>query len=79
MALPVYEGLPGTYLRATAKEKFDYLLLSPKLKRQVKKVDVCRKGFYAPRKWECFENITAETKDSYQASDHHCLWADIDL
>jgi len=35
-----------------------------------------RKGFYAPRKWESFENINEANKDRFQASDHHCLWAD---
>jgi endonuclease/exonuclease/phosphatase family metal-dependent hydrolase len=81
MALPVYSGLPGTYQRGNAKEKFDYLLLSPVLRdnNRVHAVDVFRKGFYAPKKWESFENISIETKDRFQASDHHCVWADIDL
>jgi len=38
-----------------------------------------RHGFYAPKKWESFDNINATTKDRFQASDHHCLWADIDI
>jgi endonuclease/exonuclease/phosphatase family metal-dependent hydrolase len=80
MALPAYQGTyPGTYQYATAKEKFDYLLLSPDLAQKVSMVDVNRKGFYAPTKWESYENINKKTKDRNQASDHHCLWADIDL
>lgn len=80
MALDAYKGeLPGTYERATATEKFDYLLMSPKLAGGVKAVDVCRKGFYAPKKWESYENIDAETKDRNQASDHHCVWADVEV
>ena len=78
MALKQYRGaFPGTYQRATAKEKIDYLLLSPAVRKQVQTVDVCRKGFYAPRKWESFGNINASNKDRFQASDHHCLWADL--
>jgi len=80
MATSKYKGqYPGTYQHATAKEKFDYLLLSPALAAQVTAVDVDRRGFYAPQKWESFENVNAETKNRFQASDHHCVWADIDI
>jgi endonuclease/exonuclease/phosphatase family metal-dependent hydrolase len=80
MSLKQYQGaFPGTYQRATAKEKIDYLLLSPALRSKVQAVDVCRKGFYAPRKWESFENINEANKERFQASDHHCLWAEIQL
>lgn len=80
MSLRLYRGaFPGTYQHATAREKIDYLLLSPELRKKVEAVDVCRKGFYAPRKWESFENIDAENRDRFQASDHHCLWASVDV
>ena len=79
MGLPQYSGFPGTFQRATAAEKIDYLLLSPALARRVTRVDVERRGYYAPTKWASFDNITKETKDRYQASDHHCLWAELDL
>jgi endonuclease/exonuclease/phosphatase family metal-dependent hydrolase len=80
MATDRYHGaFPGTYQHATAKEKIDYLLLSPELAAKVTAVDVNRRGFYAPEKWESFENINAETKNRFQASDHHCVWAELDL
>jgi endonuclease/exonuclease/phosphatase family metal-dependent hydrolase len=80
MSLKHYQGsYQGTYQRATANDKIDYLLLSPALQRKVATVDVFRKGFYAPRKWESFENINPANKDRFQASDHHCVWAEIDL
>lgn len=79
MSLPMYEGYPGTYGHATARNKLDYLLLSPALAGGVTAVNVERRGFYAPTKWPSFENINKDTKDRYQASDHHCLWADIEL
>jgi len=80
MRLPAYQGqYPGTYRGATAQEKLDYLLLSPALRRQVQAVDVFRKGYYAPEKWESFSNINAKNRNRYQASDHHCLWAEIDI
>lgn len=78
MALKQYRGeFPGTYQRATANEKIDYLLLSPALQRKVETVDVFRRGYYAPRKWESFENIDAENRGRFQASDHHCVWAEV--
>jgi endonuclease/exonuclease/phosphatase family metal-dependent hydrolase len=79
MSLPAYQGFPGTYKHANAKEKLDYLLLSPSLARSVDLVDVDRRGFYAPRKWKSLESITKDTKDRFQASDHHCLYADIEI
>lgn len=80
MATDKYHGaFPGTYQRATQRENFDYLLLSPDLAAKVTTVDVNRRGFYAPKKWESFENINAKTRDRFQASDHHCVWTDIDI
>ncbi len=78
MSLKAYKGpYPGTYEHATNKEKFDYLLLSPALQKRVTAVDVNRHGFYAPNKWQCFSNIDKNSKNRNQASDHHCLWADL--
>ena len=77
MAMDVYNGLPGTYDHANASQKFDYLLMSPALAEHVTAVDVNRRGFYAPTKWKSLPSITKETKDRFQASDHHCLWADL--
>jgi endonuclease/exonuclease/phosphatase family metal-dependent hydrolase len=83
MALPVYTQqpgvLPGTYGHGNAKEKLDYLLLSPKLVAGAKDVGVFRKGYYAPEKWASFENINKQTKERFQASDHHCVWADVNV
>jgi len=80
MLLDAYKGeFPGTYQHANASQKIDYLLLSPDLAQRVSAVDLNRRGFYAPTKWESYENINKETKDRFQASDHHCLFADIDL
>ncbi|HEX7838896.1 MAG TPA: endonuclease/exonuclease/phosphatase family protein [Kofleriaceae bacterium] len=75
-----YHGaFPGTYQRGTEKDKIDYLLLSPDLTARLTAVDVNRHGFYAPTKWKSFDNINARTKNRFQASDHHCVWADIDI
>ena len=79
MDLPKYTGkYPGTYETATEKMKFDYLFLSPDLAGKVTKVDVNRMGYYAPKKWESYQNVT-DSKGRFNASDHQCLWAEIDL
>lgn len=81
MAMPQYKqtDLPGTYKTGTAAQKLDYLLLSPHLQKRVKAVEVFRKGSYAPQKWASFENINKDTRYRYQASDHQCVWADLDI
>jgi hypothetical protein len=43
-------------------EKIDYLLLSPALQRKVEAVDVFRKGYYAPGKWESFNRSRTSTR-----------------
>jgi endonuclease/exonuclease/phosphatase family metal-dependent hydrolase len=77
-ALRCYSGLPGTYCGGTAREKIDYLLMSSALRAGVREVGVCRKGWFAPGKWEAFENLDAESRERRSASDHHCLWAEFD-
>lgn len=80
MHLPAYQGpYKGTYQTATDDKKIDYLLLTPDLQGKVRKVDVNRSGYYAPTKWESYDNLTSKTKDRLNASDHHLVWADIVL
>ncbi|OPX63754.1 MULTISPECIES: endonuclease/exonuclease/phosphatase family protein [unclassified Methanoregula] len=80
MHLPAYKGeYRGTYQTATDDNKIDYLLLSPELQGKVRTVDVNRRGYYAPTKWKSFDNLTSKTKDRLNASDHHLVWADLEL
>jgi endonuclease/exonuclease/phosphatase family metal-dependent hydrolase len=80
MSHPAYAGaFPGTYKLASAKEKIDYLLLSPVLFDKVINVDVNRRGYWTA-KWEHFDNLDdPEKRARFQASDHHCLWVELDL
>lgn len=79
MGLKQHQGaFPGTYQRGAALEKIDYSLLSPALRKKVEHVDVFRESFHSPREWESFENITGEDKHRFQASDHHCVWAQVE-
>lgn len=77
MAIPAYpekDTFPGTYLTGSKSMKLDYLLLSEPLQQQTEMVGVERRGFVST-KWEPFDTVNKRT----QASDHHCLWADINL
>jgi endonuclease/exonuclease/phosphatase family metal-dependent hydrolase len=67
---------PGTFGTGLPNQKLDYLILSPSLWGQLKQVGIERRGSYHPGTWEPFDTVTGE-KD--QASDHHLVWAQLDL
>lgn len=69
------DGLPGTYGTAKkAKDKFDYILLSPALFAKVTGGGVLRKGVWAPKTFKPFEEMHSEVD---AASDHAAIYADI--
>lgn len=75
------DGLEGTFGRASPKQKFDYLLLSPALFAKVTSGGVFRKGVWGenknpPTKWQIYPTITQPV---HAASDHAAIYADIDL
>lgn len=73
------DGHVGTYGRATAKEKIDYILLSPELFERVKGAGVVRRGAWGPGKVPAWD-VYPELKSAYDlASDHAALWCDVDL
>ena len=84
MAMPQYAEaakFPGTYKTGSAGNKLDYLLLSTALQARVQAVGVERRGTRST-KWESFPDLQAlpvARAERFQASDHHCLWVDIDL
>jgi endonuclease/exonuclease/phosphatase family metal-dependent hydrolase len=72
-------GFPGTYGGCTARNKIDYILLSPDLMAKVTAGSVFRKGMWPgvrPPKWEKYAEITKEVQ---VASDHAAIWAEIDV
>jgi len=74
-AYPERTTFPGTYKTGAKSNKLDYLLLSKSLQRQVQAVGVERRG-YKCTKWTPFDTVVDERSE---ASDHHCVWVDIDL
>jgi endonuclease/exonuclease/phosphatase family metal-dependent hydrolase len=70
---------PGTFDTCTARDKFDYILLSPALFAKMQGGEVFRKGLWGGTHgdlWEIYPTI----KDPVQAaSDHAAIWAEIDI
>lgn len=70
-------GYPGTYGLCNAKNKIDYILLSPALWQRVQGGGVLRKGMWPgskPARWETYPELT---KPHQAASDHAALWVDL--
>jgi len=67
---------PGTYETGLPSHKLDYLILSPVLWGKLQTTGIERRGSYHPATWTPFDTVT---KTSEEASDHHLVWADIDL
>jgi endonuclease/exonuclease/phosphatase family metal-dependent hydrolase len=81
MAHPSYqndsEPLPETSdSRTTDKKKFDYILLSASLWTRVTAVGVERRGTWRGVNKPHFPEVTGKT---VQASDHSCVWVDLNL
>lgn len=71
------EPLPGTFDSGTTdKKKFDYILLSPSLWNRVTGVGVERRGTWRGVNKPHFPEVTKKTD---QASDHSCVWVDLNL
>jgi endonuclease/exonuclease/phosphatase family metal-dependent hydrolase len=70
-------GFPGTFGTQGARNKIDYLLLSPALMSNVTDGGIFRKGvFSASDRWPFFDTIKEKV---HQASDHAAIWADINV
>jgi len=69
----------GTHGLGNDDDKIDYLLLSPALFDRVTKGGIYRKGIWPgsrPARWTTYPDFT---KKHQAASDHHLIWADIDI
>lgn len=67
---------PGTYQTGLAVHKIDHLIMAPALNARLRHTGIERRGSYHPRTWVPFDTVQS-TQD--EASDHHLLWADVDL
>lgn len=73
------DGFPGTYQRGSAKDKIDYILLSPALYARIQQCGVWRKGVWGPNKKPAWEVYPEMTSSYHAASDHAALWVDCDV
>jgi len=64
----------GTY--STGLHQLDYILLSETLANAAVAGGIERRGYYAPRTFPSFDTVTSK---KVHASDHHCVWVDLDL
>ena len=68
----------GTFGPGTDGNKIDYILLSPALFSRIEACGLFRKGCYPGKKpkWPVYDTLTGEL---HAASDHHLIWADINI
>lgn len=69
----------GTHGLGNDSSKIDYLLLSPALFGRVTRAGIFRKGAWPgsqPVRWATYPEIT---RKHHAASDHHLIWAEIDI
>ncbi|MEM8578408.1 MAG: endonuclease/exonuclease/phosphatase family protein [Pseudomonadota bacterium] len=69
----------GTYGLGNDGDKIDYLLVSPALWDRVRAGGLFRKGAWPgsrPPRWEVYPELTRKV---HAASDHHLIWAEIDI
>ena len=73
------DGRPGTYKDGHARDKIDYLLLSPALYERMSQGGIWRKGVWGGKNGRLWE-IYPEIKEASDAgSDHACLWCDVEI
>lgn len=80
-AHPLFDdgGKPGTFGRCSARDKIDYVLLSPALFERVKGGGVWRKGIWGPNKKPLWDVYPEMKQPFHAASDHGCVWVDLDV
>lgn len=70
---------PGTFGTGTARNKIDYILLSPALFARVQGGGIFRKGAWAGEHGTIWEHYETITRPAEAASDHSAIYADIQL
>ena len=72
-------GRPGTYGYCTARNKLDYVLLSPPLFARATGGGIFRKGVWGGRRGTLWPIYDTMTRPVHAGSDHAAIYADIDL
>jgi endonuclease/exonuclease/phosphatase family metal-dependent hydrolase len=72
-------GRPGTYGYCTARNKLDYVLLSPPLFAVATGGGIARRGVWGGRRGTLWPVYDTMTKPVHAGSDHAAIYADLDL
>ncbi|NUR09942.1 MAG: endonuclease/exonuclease/phosphatase family protein [Nocardioidaceae bacterium] len=72
-------GRPGTYGSCTARNKIDYVLLSPSLFAKVRAGGIWRLGAWGGTRGTLWPHYDTLTRASEAGSDHCAIWADVAL
>ena len=64
----------GTY--ETGTQQIDYLLMSPAIVAAARAAGIERRGHFYPRTFKSLDTVTSNRE---QASDHHCVWVDLQI
>ena len=73
------DSRPGTFGNGTAKDKIDFILLSPELFARVTNGGIERRGVWGGAKGTLFPHFPEITREIEAASDHAAISADLDL
>jgi endonuclease/exonuclease/phosphatase family metal-dependent hydrolase len=72
-------GRPGTFKDGHERDKLDYILLSPALYERMSQGGIWRKGVWGGRNGRLWDTYPEMTSSAHAASDHACVWCDIEL
>ena len=70
-------GRPGTFGSCTAREKIDYLLLSPALFERMETGGIWRRGIWGGKNGNLWDVYPEMTSSYHAASDHAALWCEL--
>ena len=73
------DGFPGTFGDGRARDKIDFILLSPELFAKVRAAGVERRGVWGGKNGDRWPILPSITRKVEAASDHAAIWADLDL
>ncbi|CCC86186.1 endonuclease/exonuclease/phosphatase (plasmid) [Paenibacillus polymyxa M1] len=74
-----FAGRPGTWGDGDAKDKIDYILMSPSLFRLARGGGIYREGVWGGKDGTLFPHLPEITNAAQAASDHAAIYVDLDI
>lgn len=74
-----FSGRPGTWGNGEAKDKIDYILMSPALFQIARGGGIYRAGVWGGRNGTLFPHLPEITNPAQAASDHAAIYVDLDI